>query len=467
MSKTFFPVDRKEVYDPASGSSHHRTISPVDGRYAPETKALADFFSEQAFTRYRIFIELSWLLHLSSISRMAPVTGKHKTIFKQIMNGFGNTEFARFKKIEEKTRHDVKAIEYYLREEFEKKGLSAFIPFIHFGLTSDDINNLAYGLILKECRGKILVPALDAILQTLKQLALDTKKAPVLARTHGQPAVPTTFGHEIAVYYARLKKQYEKIETFSFEGKCNGAVGCHNALSFVYPDTDWIAETTAFVSGFGLSPNPLTTQILPYDNWIEFFQIVSLTNMILTDLSVNMWMYVMNETVSQKKIEGQVGSSTMPQKINPIDFENTEGNLQLANTHFELYLRKLPLSRLQRDLSDSTVRRTFGEAFAYTLVGWKSCLRGLHKISLNTKHAATELANHYEVLAEAIQTFLRSKKDTAAYEKLKSLTRGKIITPEEYMIILKELGLDKEKMFADLSPGTYTGLAEKLTEYVG
>ncbi len=362
-----------------------------------------------------------------------------------IVKNFGDKEYVELKEIETQTNHDIKAIEYFLQTKLRRAKLEKIISFIHFGLTSDDINNLAYGLMLKDCRDQIIVPEIFKLTSAIKEFALKEKRTPMLARTHGQPAVATTVGKEMANYFFRLKKQLRRMENFVFEGKCNGAVGNNNALKFVLPEKEWMKKNAGFVSLLGLSPNLYTTQILPYDNWIEFFGIVSLTNGILVDFCINVWQYIMLEVFLQKKKENEIGSSTMPQKVNPINFENAEGNLQLANSFFNFFERKLISSRLQRDLSDSPVRRSFGEAIAYSVFSWKNIAVGLSKIFVNRKYLQNQLDEHFEVLSEALQTYLRWKGDSQAYEKLKLLTRGKKINKKEYLLILKKLGLDKEK----------------------
>lgn len=450
----------------SNNSGIDEAITPIDGRYRDKVEELAPFFSEYALQKYRIFVEIQYLKKLSQEKITPQFTKQELVLINRLVDTFTTTEFKKVKEIELKINHDVKAVEYYLREKFLTLNLKKFLPYIHIGLTSEDVSNLAQALILKEANEKVLIPLLADLLLQFKDLAQSTKHIPILARTHGQPAVPTTFGKEVANYYFRLKKQLQRLEKFEFEGKCNGAVGSFNAQALVYPQIDWISFSRDFVESFGLKPNLAVTQILPYDNWLEFFQILILINGILVDCSVNFWLYIMLEVLGQKKHSYEVGSSTMPQKVNPINFENAEGVLQLANSQFEFYTRKLIGSRLQRDLSDSTVRRTFGIAFAYSVLGWKSMMSGIKKITVNTEGVKAELDRHWEVLAEAVQTYLRSTGDEKAYEKLKKLTRGRKMTKETYREILKELKLDKEKKFTDLTPEKYVGLAEKLTEMI-
>lgn len=442
------------------------TITPIDGRYREKVEELAPFFSEYGLQRYRIFVELEFLKKLSAKGIIPKLNKKDVQSIKRLFTSFDLKEFKAVKEIELNINHDVKAVEYYLRQKFQSTQLKKYIPYLHIGLTSEDTTNLAYSLILDGTRKKVLAPLLKQLLSELRELAESTKHVPFLARTHGQPAVPTTFGKEMTNYYFRLKKQLQRIEKFEFEGKCTGAVGSFNALQFAYPQVNWISFSNDFVRSLALEPNLGTTQILPYDNWIEFFQTLILINGILVDASVNFWLYIMLETLIQKKGRDEIGSSTMPQKVNPINFENAEGSLQLANNQFEFYGRKLIESRLQRDLSDSTVRRTFGIAFAYSVLGWKSMMAGLKKITVNTEEIKAELDRHWEVLAEAVQTYLRSTGDEKAYEKLKDLTQGKRITKELYFEMLQKLRLDKEKKFTELTPEKYVGLAEKLVELI-
>lgn len=439
-------------------------ITPIDGRYRDRVQELAPFFSEYALCKYRIFVEIRYMMKLASEGIIQKLKRNEATLLEEIVDKFDSEEFKKVKRIEQKINHDVKAVEYYLRDKFHFIKLSSFIPYIHIGLTSYDINDCAYGLMLKNSTNTVLIPLFELLLSELRGLAKKTKHIPMLGRTHGQPALATTFGKEMANYYSRLRKQLKRLKEFKFEGKFNGAVGNLNALQFVFPKTNWIKFSEEFVRSLGLTPNLFTTQLLPHDNWIEFFQILILINGVLVDASVNLWLYIMLEVLVQKKLSYEVGSSTMPQKINPINFENAEGVLQLANSQLEFYGRKLVGSRLQRDLSDSTIRRTFGIAFAYTVLGWKSMIGGFKKITINEEKVKKELGEHWEVLAEALQTFLRSVGDEEAYEKLKDLTQGKKITNELYFEILRKLGLNTNKRLADLTPEKYTGYAEELAE---
>jgi adenylosuccinate lyase len=362
----------------------------------------------------------------------------------------------RIKTIESETKHDVKAIEYFLKEKL-RGSLADILPFIHFGLTSEDVNNLAYGLMLSDANSQIVIPGLDALLAMLRSLALSHAHSVMVARTHGQPAVPTTFGKELSVFVVRLKKLEKTLAGFRFEGKLNGAVGNYNALAFAYPNINWIRFSQEFVSGFGLKPNLITTQILPADNLVEYGLLLHMVNVILIGFCQDMWSYISRGIIIQKRESKHVGSSTMPQKINPIDFENAEGNLQIANSYFELFARKLPVSRLQRDLSDSTVKRSVGSAVAHTILAWKSLVVGLSKISFNNDAASEELNDHWEILAEAMQIYFKLHGDEKGYEKVKKQLMGKQIDEKIYKELTREF-----PVLAKLTPATYSGLAEKL-----
>ncbi len=436
-------------------------LSPLDGRYRAKLTNLRDFFSETSLYRSRIQIELKYILFLSEKHAIPRLSKREKEILVSIEKKFDAGEYVKLKEIERMIRHDVKAVEYYLRKKLSKVKLDRLIPFLHIGLTSDDINNLAFGLMFEKANRKVMIPVLQNLMKTIKSLGKVSRSAVILGRTHGQPAVPTTVGKELVNYYYRLRKQSVKLFAYRFEGKLNGAVGNFNAHAFVFPDTDWIDFSERFVKNMGLLPSRFSTQILFYDNWVEYFQILSLCNSIIEDFCLNVWLYIMNEVFSQKN-EGTVGSSTMPQKINPIDFERAEGNAQTANGLLSVYVRELPLSRLQRDLSDSTIRRTFGCALGYTVLAWQSAADGLKKISVNSFHIKEELDSHWEILSEALQTYLRVKRQPDAYEKIKSMFQGKTIGKEQWLEILKKLKLSREKKLTELEPEHYTGLAEKL-----
>lgn len=443
-----------------------KAISPIDGRNYLKIKELSEYFSEFALFRYRLRIEIEYIKKLSVWKVIRKLTTKEITSMYQYIKAFDLKEFDLIKKIEKKVNHDVKAVEYFLRDKFGKMSLKDISPFIHFGLTSEDVNNLSYGLMLKEFKENILENEIMKLVNQLDKMAKEWRSVPMLARTHGQPAVTTIVGKEMANYVYRLKKQIKKLKKFGFEGKCNGAVGNLNVFKVVLPDKNWLKFSEDFVSKLGLIPNLYTTQILFYDNYLEFFQIVSLINGILYDLCINIWQYIMLGFFNQKKKETEVGSSTMPQKVNPIYFENAEGNLGLANSMFEFFERKLIHSRLQRDLSDSTIRRNFGESLGYTILGWRNIRLGLDRISVNEKRLKNELNDHWEILTEAVQVVLRLKGDDKGYEKMKDLVRGKTMKKEDYLKLLKGLGLDNDERLKDLTPEKYMGYARELVENI-
>lgn len=440
------------------------SINPLDGRYLPLLSNLDHYFSEFAYYSYRVKLECLYVIYLAKENIIGSITSEQIRTINSFWQKFDLEEAKKIKNIEDKVRHDIKAIEYYLQSKFREHKLTHLIPSIHFGLTSDDINNLAYGLMLKESNQAVLIPELKNIFRMLRKLIDEGKAIPILGRTHGQPAVPTTFGKEMVNFYKRLEKQANKLENFIFEGKLTGAVGNFNALDFVFPRIDWIAKSKKFVSSLGLSPNIFTTQILPYDNWIEYFQNIYLINRILVNLCQDIWLYITLEDLKLKVVEKEVGSSTMPQKVNPIDFENAEGNLQTASNLFQFLQNKLSVSRLQRDLSDSPVKRNIGTAIGYTLVGWKSLQKGLSKIEVNTTKTANDLNSHWEILTEAVQTHLRLKNDLKAYDKVKELVRGRQMSEKDYLDLLKHLGLDKEEKLTKLKPENYLGLAKRLAK---
>ncbi len=438
-------------------------ISPIDGRYESSLVDLKKYFSEFALFKSRTQIEIKYLLKLISYEIAPKISNSKKKDLINIAKNFSLDDALEIKTIEKKINHDVKAIEYFLQSQFKKKKLKNLSPFIHLGLTSEDVNNLAYSLLLRDFEKVIVEKEIIKINHSLKGLVEKYKNSPILGRTHGQPAVPTTFGKELSNYLFRLKRQQKKLVNFKFEGKLNGAVGCFNALAFVYPKVDWLKFSKDFILSLGLEPNLNTTQILPYDSLIEFFQITILINGILLNLCQDFWNYTMLGEIKLRKNEDEVGSSTMPQKVNPIDFENAEGNIQIANQYFHLYEQKLVASRLQRDLSDSTVKRTFGTALGHTVLAWRSLVRGLNKIELDKSETLLHLNEHWEVLSEAVQIFLRSKNDQQAYEKVKYLTRGKHMNKNNYLALIKILKLDKEKInFMELKPEKYIGYASKL-----
>ncbi|MFN8414165.1 MAG: adenylosuccinate lyase [Anaerolineales bacterium] len=385
---------------------------------------------------------------------------------RSIHANFSNADAELILDYERKTRHDVKAIEYFIQSKLQGASLNDLLSWIHFGLTSEDANSLGQAIALKESRDKIILPTLQTLLSALSDFAVRYKSVPMLARTHGQFAVPTTLGKEFSVYIVRLKKTHDDIASHRFEAKLTGAVGNFNALQAAAPQVDWLSFSEDFVSSFDLKPNLLTTQILPYDNWVRYFDLIRLTNSILIDFAQDIWRYISDGSLKQAVVAGEVGSSTMPQKVNPIDFENAEGNLGVANSLFTHYAQKLTVSRLQRDLSDSTVRRTFGTALGHSLLAWANFQRGLKRIAPDEEKLSVELNAHWEVVSEGAQTILRAAGKSDAYESLKEQTRGRVLTEADYKAWVAAIDVDDKvrAQLASLSPHSYIGLAVALVD---
>jgi adenylosuccinate lyase len=436
-------------------------LSPLDGRYESETFPLRNFFSDFAYLRARVRIELEYL---AALSQTGIFPAEAWSIYKPDLLAFTDEEARKIQEYEKTTRHDVKAIEYFLRE----KVATELHPWIHFGLTSEDINNVAQALALKNSRDQVLLRVLDSLLIFLRDFAQKYRTLPMLARTHGQPAVPTTLGKEVAVYLARLHKCRREIADHVFEAKLTGAVGNFNALQIAAPDVDWISFSKEFVRSYHLEPDLATTQILPYDNWVRYFDSLKLTNTILIGYAQDMWRYISDGILRQKTVQGEVGSSTMPQKVNPIDFENAEGNLGIANALLTYYGQKLPISRLQRDLSDSTVRRTFGVALGHTLLAWNNLRRGMSRVEADEEKTRAELNEHWETVAEGAQTILRAAGRGDAYESLKAQTRGRVLDETNYRLWAGALDIDDgmRAQLLSLSPESYLGMAVEITDEV-
>jgi adenylosuccinate lyase len=443
-------------------------LSPLDGRYAEATAPLTEFFSEFAFLRDRVRVELDFLAALSKTGLTRPLSDSESAQLESIKTNFSSADAESILAHELKTRHDVKAIEYFIQEKLQGNSLQEFIPWIHFGLTSEDTNSLGQAIALNESRNKVILPAINNLISALSASAIRYRSVSMLARTHGQFAVPTTLGKEFAVYIARLKKTRYDISVHRFEAKLTGAVGNFNALQSAVPQVDWISFSEGFVSHFDLEPNLLTTQILPYDNWVRYFDLIRLTNSMLIDFAQDIWRYISDGSLKQAVVAGEVGSSTMPQKINPIDFENAEGNLGIANSLFTHYAQKLTVSRLQRDLSDSTVRRTFGSALGHSLIAWNNFQRGMKRIAPDEEKLKAELNAHWEVISEGAQTILRAVGKPDAYESLKEQTRGRVLTEADYKSWCDSIDVDEETRIRlkGLSPETYIGLAIQLTDRV-
>ena len=448
-------------------------LSPLDGRYGRKVAPLAEHFSEFALIRYRVRVELEWLKALAAepgIVELPPFSAVTLAELDAVVRDFSVADAESVKAIEARTNHDVKAVEYWLRERFEANPeVGGHNQFIHFACTSEDVNNLCHGLMLAESRSRVLLPALDGIIARLTGMAHTLAELPMLARTHGQPATPTTLGKEIANVAARLKRARNRIATVVLPGKINGAVGNFNAHVVAYPAIDWPALSRRVVQSLGLEFNAFTTQIEPHDGIAELCDAYARANTILLDLDRDIWGYVSLEYFRQKVLAGEVGSSTMPHKVNPIDFENSEGNLGLANALLGHLAAKLPVSRWQRDLTDSTVLRNLGVALGYTLLAWDSCLKGLGKLEPNPSALQADLDARWEVLAEPIQTVMRRYGIADAYEQLKALTRGKDgITQASLAEFIRGLAIpEPEKLrLLQLAPSTYTGLAAALARDV-
>lgn len=450
-------------------SSSLTALSPLDGRYASKTRPLQEHFSEFALIRERVAIEVAWLLFLAdepTFAALKPFSAATVEELKQVASSFKVSDAERVKAIEATTNHDVKAVEYWLRERLSANPeVSAAAEFIHFACTSEDINNLAHARMVKGGRDHVLLPAVDRIVARLRALASEHADAAMLSRTHGQAATPTTLGKEMANVAHRLARARDKLAAVQVLGKLNGATGNFNAHVAAAPSIDWPRLAERFVTSLGVVYNPLTTQIEPHDALAEAFDAAARLNTILIDLDRDAWGYISIGYFKQKVKAGEVGSSTMPHKVNPIDFENSEGNLGLANAMLRHLSEKLPISRWQRDLTDSTVLRNMGAAFGYCLIGYESCLRGLDKLEANPRRIAEDLEGNWDVLAEAVQTVMRAHRIEGSYEKLKELTRGKGgITRDELHAFVKSLPLpaDAKQRLLELTPSTYVGLAPKL-----
>ena len=442
-------------------------ISPIDGRYGSKTTELRPFVSEYGLIHHRVIVEIEWLKALAGHPEITEVPAFSEdaiTYLNSIKADFNEADAQHVKDIESKINHDVKAIEYFIKEKLEKLDeLNAISEFVHFACTSEDINNLSHALILKGSCEKILLPEMDRLIAMISDLAIDYAAIPMLARTHGQPASPTTVGKELANVVARLQRQRQQTAASPLLGKINGAVGNYNAHLSAYPDIDWQDMAEKFVVSLGLEWNPYTTQIEPHDNVAELFDAIARFNTIVLDFDRDIWAYISNGYFKQKMISGEVGSSTMPHKVNPIDFENSEGNIGIANALLNHMSAKLPVSRWQRDLTDSTVLRNEGVALAYSLLAWKSTLRGCGKLEVNEERLQTDLMANWEVLAEPIQTVMRRYAIEEPYEKLKALTRGKGITQETLKNFIEQLEIPEtaRKELLNLTPATYTGNAEQ------
>jgi len=460
-------------------------ISPIDGRYRRKTKELSDYFSEKALISNRIRVEGEYLIALSkhpqtslrefseqekeTIRNLYDVSLEDAQIVKNIEVKDHGVESINNGK---KTNHDVKAVEYYIKDRLGKTSLEDCVEWVHFALTSADTDNIAYGLMLRDALENVVVPSLESVYENLEKFAHEYAIVSMLARTHGQSASPTTTGKEFKVFASRLKRQVNQLENFGLLVKLNGATGNYNAHYAAYSDIDWLSFSEQFIESFNnknkikLEPNLITTQIEPHDTYAELFDNISRVNTILLDFDQDIWRYISDDWIKQKPKEGEVGSSTMPHKVNPIDFENSEGNLGMANALFSYFSTELPKSRLQRDLSDSTVKRNFGVALAHSLIGYKSILSGLGKIEINEEKITEALESHPEIISEAYQTILRKEGLTSPYELLKEMTRGKKVLIDDLRNFVDGLEIpdDVKERLKEITPQNYTGLAKVICD---
>lgn len=445
-------------------------ISPIDGRYSSKCDALRDIFSEYGLLKYRVQVEVTWLKKLAAcegIPEVPALSAEASDFLDGIVKNFSINDAQRIKDIEKTTNHDVKAVEYFLKEQVAKvPELAKISEFIHFSCTSEDINNNSHGLMLLNGRDQVLMPALRQIIEAVKELAHRYRDLPMLSRTHGQPATPTTLGKEMANVCYRLYRQYEQIRDVKILGKINGAVGNYNAHMVAYPNVDWRKFSEEFVTSLGLQWNPYTTQIEPHDYVAELFNAIARFNTILMDFDRDIWGYISIGHFKQKTIAGEIGSSTMPHKVNPIDFENSEGNIGIANALFAHLGQKLPVSRWQRDLTDSTVLRNIGVAFGYSMIAYQSSLKGISKLEANPDNLAEDLDHNWEVLAEPFQTVMRKYAVEKPYEKLKALTRGRRVNAQimQDFIDTIEIPEDAKAELRKLTPATYIGRAVQFVD---
>lgn len=449
-----------------------RAVSPVDGRYADKVNPLRDVFSEYGLIRYRVLVEVRWLQWLADqpgITELAPLSTVLKDVLNGIIDNFGTEDAERVKRIEATTNHDVKAVEYFIRERVgNSKEAAVLHDFIHFACTSEDINNLAYALMLRQARDEVVTPMMKQLHLKLRSLAGNYADVAMLSRTHGQTASPTTVGKEFANVLARLSRAREQWSAVQIRGKFNGAVGNYNAHVVAYPEVDWPTLCQGFVASLGLDPNPLTTQIEPHDWTAEYAQALVRYNTVLLDFCRDTWSYISLGYFRQRVASNEVGSSTMPHKVNPIDFENAEGNLGMSTALLNHFAVKLPISRWQRDLTDSTVQRNFGIAVAWLVIALQAVEKGLGKLQTDTQRIGADIDASWEVLGEAVQTVMRRYGIEKPYEKLKELTRGRAVTRELMQEFITSLDIPQEarQQLLELTPASYTGLAEELAKQV-
>ena len=442
-------------------------ISPIDGRYKNKVKDLENYFSEYALIKYRLFIEISWLLFIVKEKIVDDrINSNEEKKINSIFEKFNFDEAHRVKKIESTTKHDVKAIEYYLQEKFKELKLERLIPYIHITLTSEDVNNTSYNLMIKDALNEVYFKELDCLINIIEELSSEYKSVPMLGHTHGQIATPTTVGKEFKVFSYRLKSVLELIKSLKLRSKFSGAVGNYNCHVIAYPDVDWIKETEKFVESLGLEYNPLTTQIESHDFVCILLSYLKILNNIIKDLNSDMWLYISNNYFYEKTNRNEVGSSVMPHKVNPINYENSMANIELSNSIIDALVNNLSISRMQRDLSDSSKLRNLGVIFAHSLISIKETMTGLNKIEVNEEYLLSELDNHYEVLSEAIQTVLRKNKVSNAYELLKELSRGKKIAKKDIIDFINKLNINEndKRILLELTPKEYIGLCKIIVE---
>lgn len=446
-----------------------KSLSPIDGRYAGKVNSLRNLLSEYGLIRFRVLIEVRWLQWLAdepSIAELAPLSSLTKSALNRVVDGFSTDDAERIKKIEATTNHDIKAVEYYLRERIAADTeASNLADFLHFGCTSEDVNNLAYALMLRRSRDEVLLPPMKELHARLRSLAMEYAETPMLSRTHGQPASPTTVGKEMINVTSRLKRAQQQLSAVQVRGKWNGAVGNFNAHLAAYPDVDWVDLGRRFVESLGVDANIHTTQIEPHDWTAEFAHALVRYNNILLDLCRDVWGYIALGYFQQRVTDSEVGSSTMPHKVNPIDFENAEGNLGVASALLNHFAMKLPVSRWQRDLSDSTVQRNFGTALAHVLIALQAVEKGMSRLQVNTSRVQGDVENAWEILAEPIQTVMRRYGVPEPYEKLKELTRGRQVSRETLHAFIRSLAIPEEarERLLKMTPSDYVGLAASLT----
>jgi len=444
-------------------------ISPIDGRYKKNVSELETFFSEQALMRHRVMVEVEYLLALiehKSFQKTRALSKKTLNSLKGLYVEFSATHFKQIKKIEKKTNHDVNAVVVFVSEKLKKLGRGDLVPFVHFGLTSEDINNISYSLMTQGAVEDVMIPSVKRVLKELKALSKKTKSLSLLSLTHGQPATTTTLGKELAVFVSRVEREIALIKKMKLLAKLSGATGSYAAHKVAFPDFNWPLFSKRFIKKLGLEQSPISTQIEPGDSLAELLHSFVRINNIFSDFSLDMWLYISRNIFVQKNIVGEVGSSTMPHKINPIFFENAEGNLDIANNNFSFLASRITKSRLQRDLSGSTVFRNIGVGFAHSLVSYKNLIKGVLRVSPNKAQMKKELDENWSILAEAIQTVLRKSGDASAYDKIKKLTRGKPLTKESYLQLVNSLDVAEKDRVAllELTPHTYLGEINKILE---